>query len=267
MQLGFTAKTISSTAALMGASEEMRGFRDSLMDAGGLMGEVADKQLTEFDKGWARLSGSFTEAVMAAQPLIDILGKLLGLVGRGISGLAKLTGISVSEEFESKQKTIGKGLESAGEAAGKDVGRGITKSLEEPATAAENTIKKMEDQLAKAGKGDLWGKLFDAKAAGAGREELARMAQLFSQIRAANKSEAMEDINDIKSTYKLADRLSPGAAIAGSAAANSAVIASRRRTDQVLVESRHQTSLQESMVRSLNNIERSEPLTAAPGLT
>ena len=51
MQIGFTKKTIASTAVLLGMSDAMKKYYLDLLDAGGAMQDVSDKMMTDFAEG------------------------------------------------------------------------------------------------------------------------------------------------------------------------------------------------------------------------
>ncbi len=79
MSLGFTAKTISSTAALMGNSEAMKLMESQLRNAGGTMGDVADKQMTAFGRGWNEIKAAFERASVELMGSgVDALGVAFG---------------------------------------------------------------------------------------------------------------------------------------------------------------------------------------------
>ncbi len=80
MTLGFTKKTISATAALIGFSEEAKKARIELMNAAGATGDVAAAQLTEFQKGWNALAASINDSSSNLQKFNDVLGKVMGLL-------------------------------------------------------------------------------------------------------------------------------------------------------------------------------------------
>lgn len=82
MQLGFTDKSVVFLQTLIGMSDRVDEYVESLHKAGGTMKEVADKQLTPFKKGWEDLKAGFQEAANALQPLIDMLGELLTITGK-----------------------------------------------------------------------------------------------------------------------------------------------------------------------------------------
>jgi hypothetical protein len=66
----------------IGLSDAIRQYETALKSAADTTVEVADKQLTPFQKGWAELSGTFGELAQDIQPATDALGKLMELGGR-----------------------------------------------------------------------------------------------------------------------------------------------------------------------------------------
>ncbi|MHC4867728.1 MAG: phage tail tape measure protein, partial [Planctomycetota bacterium] len=63
--------------ALIGLSDAIRQYETALKSAADTTVEVADKQLTPFQKGWAELSGTFGELAQDVQLVTDALGKLM----------------------------------------------------------------------------------------------------------------------------------------------------------------------------------------------
>ncbi len=57
MQLGFTNKTVSATASLIGMSEAIRGYETALDDAAGSVDKVSENQ-TDLDKAWAKMGAA-----------------------------------------------------------------------------------------------------------------------------------------------------------------------------------------------------------------
>lgn len=80
MAVGFTKKTISATAALLGYSDAAKEMREKLLAAAGAMDEVSGNQMTELQKGWEKLSATTADATTGLQDYIDGLGKLMGLI-------------------------------------------------------------------------------------------------------------------------------------------------------------------------------------------
>ena len=61
MMLGFSNKSLLATQMLMGTTEQMEKFKAGVDEAGGMMEEVASKQMTEMEKGLNRLSAAWSE--------------------------------------------------------------------------------------------------------------------------------------------------------------------------------------------------------------
>ncbi len=101
MTLGFTKKTISATAALVGFSDVAKESLAKLRDATGETADVAGKQLTEFQKGWENLSGVMTGTSPTMQAVLDNIGKGMGLfadvsdrIKGALEGIRSLSDIS-----------------------------------------------------------------------------------------------------------------------------------------------------------------------------
>lgn len=94
MTLGFTEKSVSATAALIGTSDAIREYEEKLKNANGITKEVADKQLKSL---WAQLTivkNKLSDvAIELSSSLIPILSKhvvpLLESFARKLSALAK----------------------------------------------------------------------------------------------------------------------------------------------------------------------------------
>ncbi len=85
MELGFTKRTADLAAVLLGASGEILDFNEDLDRAGGITGEVADKQLPELTKGVHQLSVAFTELKVAMlETPMEESGKWMQLLARGM---------------------------------------------------------------------------------------------------------------------------------------------------------------------------------------
>ncbi len=64
MQLGFTDKSVGFLQTLIGTSDKIRDYEAALRDAGieqDVLNEIAGKQMSPIEEGWARLSGTITE--------------------------------------------------------------------------------------------------------------------------------------------------------------------------------------------------------------
>lgn len=75
LQLGFADKSISFINTILGSSDAIRKYEVALRAAGGTTKEIADKQLTAFDKGLNKLTGSLTQV---GAGLASTFGPILG---------------------------------------------------------------------------------------------------------------------------------------------------------------------------------------------
>jgi len=113
LQLGFSDKSISYIQTMLGTSDAIRTYEKQLRQAAGTTKEVADKQMTPFQKGWAKLSAAFVDA---GATLMDILGPAMGAAAAGLAwvmdGLKKLLGWlrDLYKRFEGPIKSFGKML-------------------------------------------------------------------------------------------------------------------------------------------------------------
>jgi TP901 family phage tail tape measure protein len=91
MALGFTKRTSDLIALLLGKGDLIREFFDELKRGGGTMKEVADNQMTPFQKGWAALSG---EASRFASMVMTAVGPALQATQEWLSGAFKMLVLS-----------------------------------------------------------------------------------------------------------------------------------------------------------------------------
>jgi len=89
--LGFTKRNADLVALLIGASDKIRRFEEQLRQAGGTTKEVAAKQLTPLEKGWAKLGATVADV---GGRLMDWAGPILGRVMTSMSKWG--TGIRVT---------------------------------------------------------------------------------------------------------------------------------------------------------------------------
>jgi TP901 family phage tail tape measure protein len=82
IMLGFTKKTIALMNTVIGTSEQIRHFTRELQRAGGTTREVAEKQLTPFQKGWTKLRATLTDV---GGKVMDWLGPKLGTAAAGLA--------------------------------------------------------------------------------------------------------------------------------------------------------------------------------------
>ena len=85
--LGFADKSVIFIQTLLGTSDAIREYERQLRLAGGTTKEVADKQLTPFQKGWAKLSAAVVDATSA---LADKMGPGLEDLGSSLSEVVAL---------------------------------------------------------------------------------------------------------------------------------------------------------------------------------
>ena len=85
--IGFRTKVQAVILPLLGSSEAIRQFEKDLRSAGGTTKEVADNQMTPFQKGWAKLTASVTQF---SATIMTVLGPALNVLFRSISGLLRV---------------------------------------------------------------------------------------------------------------------------------------------------------------------------------
>lgn len=87
MQLGFTAKNIAATQALLGYSDEIRNWTGELEGMGNVVDRIANESLTDFDKAWNRLSGNMAKTRDdVLPPVVDHLAKMIEAVNMLATG-------------------------------------------------------------------------------------------------------------------------------------------------------------------------------------
>jgi TP901 family phage tail tape measure protein len=82
LALGFNKRNADVAAVLLGASGDIAEYTERLRDMGGITQEVAEKQLTPFQRGWAALSASFSDA---GGRLMDWMGPGMEAAGKGMA--------------------------------------------------------------------------------------------------------------------------------------------------------------------------------------
>ncbi len=88
--LGLTNKSNKFILRLVGASEEMEHFRQKLMEAGGTMADVSNKNLTPMQKSLANLGGAWTAFGTAATGGGKLVAIVLDSIAFGLDFLNKL---------------------------------------------------------------------------------------------------------------------------------------------------------------------------------
>lgn len=91
-QLGFIDKSKIFLQSLIGTSHKMRQFQRDLRDVGGMTRDVANKQLTPFQKAVAKIGVAFTRlgitVINVMNPMIKLLGDSIILTMKLIAGFA-----------------------------------------------------------------------------------------------------------------------------------------------------------------------------------
>lgn len=91
LQLGFSDKSVAFIQVLLGLSDKMDGYTDSVKDAGGTMKEVAENQLTPLEKAMARFGQILDNYLQTvAAPLLESFSNWLLEMSRSQEGLASL---------------------------------------------------------------------------------------------------------------------------------------------------------------------------------
>jgi len=93
-QLGFTDKSFGFIQSLLGQEDAIRKYQRELMNAGGTMEEVADKQLTPFMKKVNELKSVFeTFSIEVFTPILDSLGDAESGANDFATALAKVADV------------------------------------------------------------------------------------------------------------------------------------------------------------------------------
>ena len=96
LQLGFSDKSLGALQALMGTSEQIRGFEGALRDMGGVTDDVSNKQLQTFTGQLGLVKSLFQDvAIEIGSVLVPVLGGLVSFIqdkGPQISAFAERAG-------------------------------------------------------------------------------------------------------------------------------------------------------------------------------
>ncbi len=130
LQLGFTFKSLSGIELLMGHSAKIRDHYEELLGVMGRTKEVADEQLTSFQKGWMKLSASLTEVGNLIMKVVGPAIHWLGILMDGIVSGTKYTLFGIEPaEWSKYADNIG----DVGDAVG-----GMDSAMDNAAASAEN---------------------------------------------------------------------------------------------------------------------------------
>ena len=89
MQLGFTDKSISFIQTLLGTSDAIREYETELRGAGNTTEQVADRQLTAFDKGMNKISASTERfAINVFGPSMEGIAPTLEAIAGAVNDLS-----------------------------------------------------------------------------------------------------------------------------------------------------------------------------------
>ena len=143
LQLGFTDKSVSAVAALLGYSDMIREVEQKLNAAGGTVDDVASKSLTAFTEAWNKVTASMVKASTEGfTPILEQIGELVnetdnitnalnkqesvwakigGTVAFGIKALGDYIGLFTMSQAEYDAKYPGLGLKSEAEAVAREI--------------------------------------------------------------------------------------------------------------------------------------------------
>ena len=91
LMLGFQQRSITFQNSLIGMSEQMRDYTESMEAMGGATQDVADNQLTDFTKAWERLKGVVMDVAEGMQQPIDDLATSIQYVVDLLEGFPDAT--------------------------------------------------------------------------------------------------------------------------------------------------------------------------------
>ena len=93
LQLGFTDKSVSAVAALLGYSDMIREVEQKLNAAGGTVDDVASKSLTAFTEAWNEATASMQAAATSGfTPILDKLAEMIDKLNEATPGIESLSG-------------------------------------------------------------------------------------------------------------------------------------------------------------------------------
>lgn len=109
LSLGIPTKSVGFTQALLGSSEQIREYEEALRNAAGTTDDVANKQMTQWAKGWNAFTATISGTSRVLQPTIDFFGRFFESIagdfagttdlGRGIRDALGLAQVEAFEEF------------------------------------------------------------------------------------------------------------------------------------------------------------------------
>lgn len=231
MQLGFADKSIIFIQTLLGMSEAMRDYEAAARSAGSATGDVASKQLTKFQEGWAQLSGT----VSAFASSLEFLGSVAGFVMKDLASTLGLwdrlltswqlsaeklihgeTGaemladaarrnaeldrkLAASEErkVEREKKAAAQAaIRREEELAATEAARKAADEQEKKAKKVTGIVAGLDEQLKRFGETSAETAIRQARALGAGADELERMREASAKLQALGKQRDQESALD-----------------------------------------------------------------------
>lgn len=90
LQAGFTDKSVSYLQTLLGTSRSMAAYETALRRMGGAMKDVADKQMTQWEKAVARMSAAWTAFSNSLQPLVSVAAIVMENISKKIGELSRV---------------------------------------------------------------------------------------------------------------------------------------------------------------------------------
>ncbi len=92
LSLGFTAKTITVTAALLGMSDQLKQNDDDMRSVGEAMDDVSGKQMTDFQEGWEKIKASFASG--EGSGAANSVGGILSFIADNFTQVGKEAGFA-----------------------------------------------------------------------------------------------------------------------------------------------------------------------------
>lgn len=227
LQLGFTDKSIIFIQTLIGMSEAMRAYELATRAANDATEEVAGKQLTKLQEGWAQLSGTIAETGsrmeefgtvtgwvmkdlakswdiwpnllwnwrLAAEQLIfgeTTLQMMNDAAQRNIDLDRKLAESELRKVEREKKLAAQAAIRREEELAATEAARESAKEQETKAKKVTAIVAGLDEQLKRFGETSAETAMRQAMALGAGLPELARMVDAARELHALDKTRARE---------------------------------------------------------------------------
>lgn len=99
LQLGFSDKSVIFLQTLIGLSRRIAEYESALRRAGGTMKQVADKQLTPFEKSIARIRSAWTELSDTMEPAVTAVSFGIEAISKKMKSMVGILGPESIKEF------------------------------------------------------------------------------------------------------------------------------------------------------------------------